>query len=199
MTEFWWLIGLAVLHGAIGGLVFALASPHYHTLRLPLSNKDLETGFFGHIFVGGAAAIVLLAIADPVFDFDLGCKLMQNDPNIEPDCNPKSEQIYLYVMGLGIIAGYGGLKLISGVSEAMLRDLQQRLARTENETKDFTQHTEKEFKEVKANQLASLATDHVTRNNYKEAVEMCDQALSVDPELIRAWGIKGNALKRLNE
>lgn len=102
------LLVLSIISGAggFGGLVYGLFSRNSYKLRLPFYGKLIEIGFLGDILVGIAASITVFFIAGPLFSL----KLTEIS---DPEC-------YIKIIALGVLSGFTGIRLLSGMSSKLL-------------------------------------------------------------------------------
>src|SRR6266853_846966 len=105
----WACISILAVSGGFGGFIAALRNPFANSLRLPFWSATLNLGCLGDVFVGVAAALVsytflgMLPTSGPVSTTNL------------------SEEIALKFVGLGIAAGYAGIRILDRAALEMLR------------------------------------------------------------------------------
>ncbi len=159
MYGLWCLFSLIVLAGLLGGFIFTLSSPGSHKFRMPFSEKDIESGFLGHIVIGVGGAFVALAASVPVFDLQLNIF----DQVWSSDNKPENLiPVVLYVLAIGIVGGFSGLRIISGVSDAMLKKLKA-------EIESNRQYTEEEIRRVRKSVAKNYENDRELREELNEA------------------------------
>lgn len=159
MYGLWCLFFLVVVAGLLGGFIFTLSTPGSHKFRVPFSENDIESGFLGHIVIGIGGAFVALAASVPVFDLQLDIfDQVWNSENKPKNLIP----VVLYVLAIGIVGGFSGLRIISGVSDAMLKKLQA-------EIESNRQYTEEEIKRVRRSVAKNYENDRELREELNEA------------------------------
>ncbi|MFT4929795.1 MAG: hypothetical protein ACI8WB_005930 [Phenylobacterium sp.] len=127
----WPLFLTTVIAGACGGFVHALEDNSTHEIKMPFHGQQVDSGVWGHIFIGICGAIVALAVMAAVFGLKLENILAQSDAQSE------MLKTAFYVAAISIVGGYSGLPIISVVSNAALKKVQRQVE--ELETSDIKQ------------------------------------------------------------
>jgi len=149
----WACISILAVSGGFGGFIAALRNPFANSLRLPFWSATLNLGCLGDVFVGVAAALVsytflgMLPTSGPVSTTNL------------------SEEIALKFVGLGIAAGYAGIRILDRAALEMLRAKQDQLAQ-----------------DVEVAKLLDAARDLKQKKHYKQAAELFERVLEIEPE-----------------
>jgi len=146
MYGVWCLFGLIIIAGGLGGLVYTLSAPTSHSFRIPFMDKEFDSGFLGHMLIGICGAFVAIGAAVPVIDLDLTIFEQTWDKGHQPN---KLIPTVLYVIAIGVIGGFSGLRIISGLSDAMLQKLQSELDENRAKTSKLEQELQKNTTEDK--------------------------------------------------
>lgn len=181
------LILLIICSGSMGGIIYALASPNAYTISIPLDGKEFNTGFFGHMIIGIGAAFVTIAFAQL-----LGLEIEK----ISNTSEATKEITYLltpiiHIIGIGIIGGFSGLKIINGLSDKILKDL-------ERDVSEVKHNTEHNIQLLYSELLLYGAREKIEEQRYHEALCDAESAIELD-EGPKAWGVKARALRWLNQ
>lgn len=136
----WPLITIIAICGGSGGFVQALECDYYHKIPIPFNDKKIDSGIFGHVFIGVFGAIVAISLMIGIFGLDLKPVLNINENLAE------SLKIFFYIAAISIIGGYSGLPIISLVSNAALKKVQHEV----DALKKDGQKTEEEIAELKS-------------------------------------------------
>lgn len=124
------VVSLVGFGGLLGGLVHSLETIETH--QLMLNGKLADTGAIGHMFIGFCGAYVALAVVMIIFGMDIGVVF---GANAQISLVIK---YVLYLLAIGIVGGYSGLPIISLISNAALKKVQQQvdeLKKSEVQTK----------------------------------------------------------------
>lgn len=146
MYGLWCLIGLIVMSGGLGGLVYTLSSPNSHLIRIPWDGKERDSGFVGDMFIGVCGAFVAIGAAIPVFELDVS--VFEQYWGIDNVAQGLVKPT-IYVVAISVVGGFSGLRMISGLSDAMLQKL------------------EKEVKHLDSQLKLNTLNDKKLRDNYK--------------------------------
>ena len=221
----WLLATLITLFGALGGIIFSLEAPESHMLCLPSkTGGNWDSGFLGHTLIGIGGAFVAIAGAIPVFDlpiqiFETGRDVITNTPppnGVDITTNPNHSVppslliTTLYVIGISVLGGYSGLKIISGLSNTMLRKLQKDLdEKTGSLRADMVEINNENIKELSNLRIAlnkSSKENTLLKGSYLVSTEDYDQGLIILDDYIKSWPEeakpymwKGVAYKRQGE
>lgn len=179
------VIVLIILSGGLGGVVFALASPNSYKITLPFWGKEVDTGFLGHMVIGIAGAIVTVAFIEL-----LGLDVTTIEESINGEKIKWTQTLHL--LGVGVIGGFSGLKLISGLSNKILKDIQQEVS----EVKQKTIKDEATMQRLMCEMLLVGAREKIEENRYTEALTDAEKAIQMD-EGPKGWGAKARALRWL--
>lgn len=123
------LVFLVGFGGICGGLVHALESEKSH--QLIFNGKMSDTGAYGHMFIGFCGAYVALAVVMIVFGMDLANALDH------PTKISVIVQYMFYLLAIGVIGGYSGLPIISLISNAALKKVQQEVDALKKQEEQF--------------------------------------------------------------
>lgn len=146
MYGIWCLLSLIILAGILGGFIYTLNSTTTHKFRLPFQNNDIDAGFFGHIIIGVGGAFVAIAAAVALLDLDLSIYTNTWSSDKPPkDIIPS----VLYVIAVGIIGGFSGLRIISGLSDAVVKKLQQDFEIAKRDVADLSTKLAQNYQEDK--------------------------------------------------
>lgn len=216
----WCLVGLIIVSGSLGGGIFSLNSPTAHKLSLPLFDIEINSGFLGHLFIGIGGAFVAIAAAAQFLTLDLGLfnRVWINFDDLE------LVPTVLYVIAISILGGFSGLKIISGLSDTLLKQLQREMEETNiKNKKQFSEQEEKlietkasyekkvlaleaELKENTAHDNERAKEQHLLKGAfYVEAKKYSDGIIKLDyctsnyPEWSKPWMWKAVAYKGLKE
>lgn len=140
MYGLWCFIGLIVIAGGLGGLVYTLSAPTSHSFRVPWHGKEFDSGFIGDIFIGICGAFVAIGAAIPVFELDVSVFELYWSTSNEPQGLIKPT---IFVLAIGVVGGFSGLRMISGLSDAMLQKLEKEVKNLDTELKLNSQNDQK--------------------------------------------------------
>lgn len=177
-----WVVLLTIVTGSIGGII-SYWDPNVRTLK---------TGRLGHMLVGIAGAISAVAIAILIFKLDLTVfeTAFISDDGVVDGIIPSA----IYVLALGFIGGFSGVRLLPLLSIVALRELEKRID-------DLERSDEKERKKLYELSLSDKYIKgfvNLQNNEYKIALKWFEEYLQIDPNNADAWFYKAYALKRLD-
>lgn len=164
---------LMIVFGSLGGLITYWDD----------STETLKAGWFAHIFVGIAGAIVLVALFVYIFHFELavfdrGLDINYLTISLLPEV--------LFVSAISIVGGYSSITLISLLGKATLDEISKRLEEQQKETALLSV-------EVKYNKALVSAEF----GDYSVSLDWFEQVLQEIPNHVNAWFYKAYVLKRL--
>jgi len=146
MYGLWCLLGLVVISGSIGGLIFSLSSDRTHTVKLPFAEREADSGAVGHIIIGIGGAIVAITAGIPIFNLEDELALFDRiwtADSIPPGVVLASS----YITAIGVIGGFSGLRIISGLSDAMLQKILNDVEQLQSESKELDANLQRNFEE----------------------------------------------------
>lgn len=161
-----------VLSGSFGGLVFGIFAKNKYQIRIPIKGNLLEIGFIGDIMVGSAASITIFFVAGPLFNFNIS--------------NMASHDCFIKVIALGVLSGFTGIRLMTGMSSKLLEKISS-----------LDQRVEQVEKFDKISELLREA-DLLVNNNPTQALGIYEKSLEIDPHHESALIGKAKALARLD-
>jgi tetratricopeptide (TPR) repeat protein len=127
-------------------------------------------GFTGDIFIGIAASLTIFFAAGAMFGLKLD--------------NPITVDLFIKIVALGVLSGFAGIRLLSGMSSKLLEKLSE-----------MDDRLDKVEKSDKISELLRQA-DFLLNNNPDRALIIYDKALIIDPENEPALIGKAKALRR---
>lgn len=178
---------------------------------------EVETAFLGHMVIGGCAAFVVVAITIKMFGMDLTPMLehlAQSDldsaahqapvesnllqaslapPNV---ITQKVVELYIYLVGLGILGGFSGLQIISGLSRKMIKELEKKVDENIGALTAQVRKDENNLAETRIDQDLTNARQKIDEGRAKEALQDCNNVIALKPSA-RAYGIKARALRAI--
>jgi hypothetical protein len=160
--------------GIAGGLVHALESEKNHVLLL--NGEIADTGASGHMFIGFCGSYVALAVVMVVFGMDIGNAL---------DAPAKVSLLIKYIFylfAIGVVGGYSGLPIISLVSNAALKKVQEQvdeLKKSEELTKENVSELDlkndllnRELDDIKLQNVLLKAESLARNEEFTKAIEL---------------------------
>ena len=212
MHGFWCLLGLIVASGSLGGIIFSLDSPDSHKLSLPVIG-DCNSGFFGHIVIGVGGAFVAIAASVPVLNLDLSLfdKVWTSLEDL------KLLPLTLYIIGISVLGGYSGLRIISGLSHTMLKQLkkeideakissEEKITKLSGRIEENTQLDKKRSKEINKLKISLSRSEKerlllrgaflVETHDYLDAIAILDEYIATYPDEPKPLMWKARAQKR---
>lgn len=150
------LLITVAISGALGGFVFGLRASSSYKTRIPFSGKTVELGFIGDILVGVAASLAVFSIVGAL----VGSEMTANSTG----------DWFIKVIALGVLSGFSGIRLLSGMSTKLIRRISEI-----DERIDQVERTDR---------VAELRrqADFLVENKPDRAKMIYDKALLVDPE-----------------
>ena len=155
MEDLLLMLVAVILSGCFGGLVFGIQANN-NSLRMPRSNRRIKIGFLGDILVGAAASIAVFLVAGTLFgiDFSIG-----NDPNR-----------LVRVIALGVLSGFAGIRLLSGMSSRLLQQIEE-----------ISERVEQVEQADRVGELLRQA-DFLLNHSPERALIIYSKALGIDPD-----------------
>lgn len=202
MHGIWCLLGLIMVSGGLGGVIFSLESNDSHKLCIPFKGELKDSGFLGHIFIGIGGAFVAVAGSVPVFDLDLSLY----DQVWGEWSTVKLLPSTLYVIGISILGGYSGLRIISGLSNKMLDQLRKEMSEVKSGLEENVMQDQERDKEI--NELKNSLSDSekerlllrgaflVETSDYADALKILNEYICLYPDEPKPWMWKARAEKR---
>jgi len=173
VSEFavWPLFLTLTICGAAGGFVQALECDNYHEIPVPFKDGKVDSGVFGHIFIGVFGAIVALSLMIAIF----GLKL---SPALEVGQGlSKGLELFFYVSAISVIGGYSGLPIISLVSNAALKKVQNEVETLKKEGKERQESVDDiklEADELRLKNVLLTADTRAGKGYYPGAIELIE-------------------------
>lgn len=192
---------LVSVGGMLGGFVYALETKDTYTIVR--KDAEFDTGAWGHIFIGFCGGLVALAVILGVFGLDLS--------SISTSATPQftSVKYTFYVLAIGILGGYSGLPIISLISNAAIKKVQQEvdqlkkdtekevdnLKKSEEQLQNTVKHFEGQLRQkndelhtVTLQSILLTAESHARNGNFNEAIELItNKYLKVDKDEPKAY------------
>src|SRR3989442_5536158 len=97
------IIGIS---GTFGGFVFGLFSRKSYQIVVPFSGHTIELGALGDVLIGLATSFSVFFFAAPLFNLHLQ--------------EIKDADGYIKLISIGLISGFAGIKLLSGMSSKFI-------------------------------------------------------------------------------
>lgn len=166
--------------GGFGGALAAIRTPTVNEVIVPFTGRKVKLGFLGDILIGIGTGLAIYAF-NAVFPSSSGEKIQTPDVDV-----------LLRFFGLGLIAGFAGVRILDKLAAEMLKQKVNDL-----ETKTAAQHAEVQ-KQLEIARLLSDGRDFYYKKLYKSAVEAYDKVLALEPESPKARVNKAAALNSLN-
>jgi tetratricopeptide (TPR) repeat protein len=142
--------------GVIGGFIAGQRDCSQHKILLP-SGRKIELGIIGDALIGAATSLSVYGAA-------IASKLASI-----PEDN--DTHLLLKLIAVGIIAGFAGIPLLSGISDRLVRDVQGVKKRVES----VERKEESLRKSIRGDSL-------LEQKRYEEAERIFNDALSLDPD-----------------
>lgn len=161
-----------VLSGAFGGLVFGIFTKNQYKIRVPFKGNLLEIGFIGDLMVGSAASITIFFVAGPLFNFNIN--------------NITTNDCFVKVIALGVLSGFTGIRLMTGMSSKLLEKISS-----------LDQRVEQVEKHDKIAELLREA-DLLVNNNPSQALGIYEKAIAIDSSHESALIGKAKSFARLD-
>ena len=164
------IVFLVGFGGICGGLVHALESDRTH--HLLFNGKLADTGAYGHMFIGFCGSYVALAVVMLVFGMDLSNAL---------DAPAKISvivQYMLYLLAIGVVGGYSGLPIISLISNAALKKVQQEVDSLKKHEEQFKEELNKQKDKVNSLNLQNMilkAESYARNEEFSKAIELLEK------------------------
>lgn len=201
---------IVMFTGMLGGLIFALDTSHTHKLTFPWNGDAKDTGWFGHVLIGAGGAVISTAAYVLVARVDLNFIVVLDNPlPYQSGWSANAINQALYFSAVGILGGYSGLRIISGMSDTMVKKLEKELkaqgTRIDQQS-NKTQKTEKHIIELEFDNKMQQGILNLYSQNYEQSLSDLDLALAtykrntdaIDrKKVIALYGWRGNTLKRL--
>ena len=168
---------IVIIAGAMGGLAYSLSTDDGYTLKIPGKGENIQTGFLGHMITGAITAIVIVPLAANI----LGVESIWPSAGQMPTL-----QSYSYLIAMSAIGGFGGLKFLQGVSEAINKRI--------NELQQKSDKISKQIEDTSSEQLLARARDKIVAKRYHEALLDLEEAIKIHPSG-RAYGLKAIGLR----
>jgi tetratricopeptide (TPR) repeat protein len=181
--------------GLVGGCVAAQRDCSEHKIRLPRTGRRLELGIIGDALIGATTSLAMY-----------GAAVASTLISVPQDSDP---HLFLKLGSFGIITGFAGIQLLSGISSSLVRDVQgvkERVQSLELREKSLSktiradflrendrfEESEKEFSEALRldpdNDLAVIGLAKVFRrlNRLDQAVQLLTEFIDRSPSSSRA-------------
>lgn len=100
---------IVVLASAFGGIAYGITHRTSRVFRAP-GGSEVDLGALGDAMIGVAAGVGVFFVAGALF-------------GIELSANPTAE-LYLRTLALGILAGFAGAQLLTGLSDHVMQQVQ---------------------------------------------------------------------------
>ena len=168
------VLDLAVLlaAGGAGGVLYGLVYHERYLLRMPFGDGQLSLGVIGDVLAGCCGSVGIFVLAGDLL-------------NLSWVDVPYTTSETLKVLALGIVAGFGGLTLMHGLSSAVI-------SRVAGDVEDLRRGS-------KAQGLALEGSRYLLERQHMLALEAFDKSLEMDPDAIDVLLNKAKVLKRLDQ
>lgn len=190
----WPLISIIAICGASGGFVQALECDSYHKIPIPFKDRKVDSGIFGHVFIGIFGAIVAISLMIAIFQLEL-------NPVLEASTDiSKSLKLFFYVAAISVIGGYSGLPIISLVSNAALKKVQHEvnsLKKEGQERQESVDEIRKDSAKIKLENILLRADSYASGEYYAEAIKLLeDKYLSEVKDNYKSYNLLAFCEKR---
>jgi len=193
IVSLWPLISIIAICGGSGGFVQALECDDYHEIPI-LNGKKVNSGVFGHVFIGVFGAIVAISLMIGVFGLELNHVLNVSDNLAE------SLKTFFYIAAISVIGGYSGLPIISLVSNAALKKVQHEVDSLKKEGKERQERVdaiESDSDKIKLENVLLRADSYANGEYYTDAIELLENHyLSVTKGDYKAYNLLAFCEKR---
>lgn len=153
----WEQMIILLFTGLVGGCVAAQRDCSEHKIRLPGTGRRVELGVIGDALIGATTSLATYGVA-------VASTLI----TVPPDNDP---HLSLKLGSFGIITGFAGIQLLSGISSSLVRDVQG--------VKDRVQSLELREKSLSK----TIRADFLRENDrFDEAEKEFNEALKLDPD-----------------
>lgn len=188
-----------VLAGLSGGAIHALDNRSSHSIKLTINGNNIDTGLWGHAFIGIFGAFVAVSLIIAVFRLDLDQLIASKNVGII--------NIYVYLTAISVVGGYSGLKVISSLSSAAMNRLEKEVSNIKQITEETTETLEtlkskntqkdKEILELKVKSFMLEAESHARNNDYEQAIrDIKNNLLPLRDDMYNAYLLLGLCEKR---
>lgn len=172
------LFSVIICSGILGGIIFALEAPHTHKLSFPWNGESRDSGWLGHVWVGIGGAIIATAAYMAILRIDVSFLVVEQQFKFDMTKDIVSQLIYF--CAIGVLGGYSGLRIISGMSDTMLKKIQKQLdeqAKVSVENEAQLQKYQKKFDILEFENEYQKGLVNVANGNFEESVENFEKAL----------------------
>ncbi len=179
-------------HAASSGQEFVRIATDWDVSRQP--RYGIEAGFLGHIFIGATAGIVTLALAVKLIDLDINALVPAAQQG-----STSPEKTLILAIGFCILGGYAGLRLIGGLSERLIKEIEAKADESLRTSKSTELATIEKLKsENSALSYIEAAKEARVERNYQAMLDLAEKALSFRKSA-RGLILKAQAIRRLND
>lgn len=194
------LLALIIFSGALGGLIFSLESYSTHTIKLPWKKDQLDSGVAGHSLIGVGGGFIAVAAGILIFQMDLE---VFNQPwgddgyTVMPSGGNQLSLISatIYVIALSVLGGYSGLRMISALSNAGVKKLEEKIKGVEDQIESLQQQGD----QVVLNQQLFKADILLDNGDLQEAIDILEPHTNLVPNDPSGWLLLGYAYKRVQK
>ena len=202
-------ITIVIVSGMLGGFIYSLDTSDTHQLTFPWKGEAKDTGWLGHVLIGAGGAVIAIAAYVLLVKVDLGF-IVELD-NITPYKSGWKEETVkqaLYFAAVGILGGYSGLRIISGTSGTLIKQLERELKSQGSRLDKQTQSTRKHVTELEFDTKVQQGILNIHGGNYEQSLSDLDIALKVYKQntdiihknkIVALYSWRGNTLKRLGK
>lgn len=188
----WPLFWVTIIAGACGGFVHALEDNDTHEIKVPFHGKQVDSGVWGHVFIGICGSIVALAVMVALFDLKI--------ENILVVANAQTQMLKtaFYVAAIGIVGGYSGLPIISLVSNAALKKVQRQVEELTSSDVAQQEKLSEVSQELEAVSVKHTELQHELAGKEKELKKVTLQSILLTAERNARNGDYIDAINAIN-
>tara|TARA_R110001599_G_C12275986_1_gene662382 strand:+ start:846 stop:1922 length:1077 start_codon:yes stop_codon:yes gene_type:complete len=156
----WCLVSLIIISGALGGFIYALSAPDSHSFKIPLNDKEYDSGFLGHVIIGIGGAFVAIAAAVLALGLDLTVFEQIWDKTNKPN---NLIPTVIYALAVSVVGGYSGLRIISSLSDAMIKKLEHDIVEIKANAESWNEDSK-----AKINSLSRQLSENYQEDKRRE-------------------------------
>jgi tetratricopeptide (TPR) repeat protein len=188
------LLFLIGVFGGLGGVIYGLQSPSTHTFKWPGAEHTSESGILGHIVIGIGGAFVAVPVAMYILRINLEVfdKYWSAIPENGQITGLTLLEATLYAIAISVVGGYSGLRMISALSAASVRKLEEQLKGVQGEIEDLKEKGD----QFALNQDLFKADMLLDNDEYDAAISILKPHTETKPDDPSGWLLLGYAYKR---